>query len=100
MDLEIRAGRHEARRASHRRRSCRAAGKGFRRRTAFASGEAVDGYVYEAFHKEITNLAKLLRPLWDGSLADEKIRPKEDVLSNLHRRLRLGRARMPSGSKI
>jgi phytoene dehydrogenase-like protein len=45
-------------------------GETFRGRAALAAHGGPEGLAYAAFHDEAMRLAKLMRPLWDGTLTD------------------------------
>ncbi|HXJ00243.1 MAG TPA: NAD(P)/FAD-dependent oxidoreductase [Micropepsaceae bacterium] len=63
--------------------------KSFRRRTSFAAQAGQEGLGYVAFHEEAVRFARLLRPLWDGTLADPRPENRDETLTTLIRRLRL-----------
>jgi len=64
-------------------------GGSFRGRAALAANGGSDGLAYTAFHNEVTRLAKLMRPLWDGTLAGPAAPNAAEALVFAIRRLRL-----------
>jgi phytoene dehydrogenase-like protein len=64
-------------------------GKGFRRRTAFAAHASPESRDYAAFDEEAMRFARLLRPLWNGTLTEAKAQSREDILGVIIRRLQL-----------
>jgi len=59
-----------------------------RARAALAASWGSDGLAYGAFHDEATRLARLLRPLWDGTLADPAAPNTAEAMAVVIRRLR------------
>ena len=62
-------------------------GESFRGRAALAADAGPDGFAYAAFHEEAMRLARLLRPLWEGTLADGAGPSAADMLTLALRRL-------------
>ena len=61
----------------------------FRGRAALAAETGPEGFAYAAFHDEAMRLARLMRPLWDGTLADPPGPSAADMLLTALRRLHL-----------
>jgi len=61
----------------------------FRGRAALAAEAGPEGFAYAAFHDEAMRLARLMRPLWDGTLADPPAPSAADMLLIALRRLHL-----------
>jgi phytoene dehydrogenase-like protein len=64
-------------------------GESLRGRTALAANAGPEGFAYAAFHDEAMRLARLMRPLWDGTLADAAAPNAAELLSVALRRLHL-----------
>ena len=64
-------------------------GVSFRGRAALAAHGGPEGVAYAAFHDEAMRLAKLMRPLWDGTLADPAAPDAAEALIAAMRHLRL-----------
>lgn len=64
-------------------------GESFRGRAALAAEPGPEGLAYAAFHDEAMRLARLMRPLWDGTLTEPAAPNAADSLARAIRRLRL-----------
>jgi phytoene dehydrogenase-like protein len=64
-------------------------GESFRGRAALAANSGPEGLAYAAFHDEVMRLARLMRPLWDGTLAEPAGPNAAETLATAIRRLRL-----------
>jgi phytoene dehydrogenase-like protein len=64
-------------------------GESFRGRAALAADAGPEGFAYAAFHEEAMRLARLMRPLWEGTLADAAAPSAADMLTLALRRLNL-----------
>jgi phytoene dehydrogenase-like protein len=65
-------------------------GPGLRGSAALAAEPGADGSDYATFRQKALRFACLLRPLWDGTLADLRIENRDDAVATIVRRLQLG----------
>jgi phytoene dehydrogenase-like protein len=63
---------------------------GRRGRASFAEPASQDACAYRSFRDQAMRLARLLRPLWGGVLADTRSANGDDLITILVRRLQLG----------
>jgi phytoene dehydrogenase-like protein len=65
-------------------------GTGLRGCAALAAEAEADSSDYATFREKAMRFARLLRPLWDGRLADLRVENRDDALATIIRRLQLG----------